>query len=201
MNELRKVTISAAFRKQIHGKMDVSDEVIDAVLKLFNGTLQPEIAKNYLSHLKSAIEDKINERLKDGVIKELTGGSTGVHEAAVRLIRTGNVRPFTILFKPMPAVAPKATTRLRPGGAIVFYLENLDPRQIRVLLAHELGHIALSMLGSRERGHSESNANLFGLIAIYDKSQFYRHSASRFSYGTTKELLDEFEMLCLEGIN
>jgi hypothetical protein len=198
---VNQVDISPEFGEQIAQRFGVSRAGIDNMVALFNGTLQPEIAKTYLSHLKAAIEDKINDRIKKDVIKRLaeTESDKGQHEEFIKLIASKNIRPFSILFQAMPNLVPKATTRTKPSGALVFYLAGLEPKQVRILLAHELGHIALSNLGRVSNPVTELDANLFALIAIYDKSVFYAKHAGSFTY-PENDLISQFELLCLGGV-
>jgi len=171
------------------------------MVQLFNDLLQPEISKNYLSHLKSAIEDTINERLKKVIIASLSDGpDTGEdHKKFIDLIKNKNIKPFSIQFVPMPKLTPKATTRSKPTGAIIYYLDALDINQIRVLLAHELGHIALKHFASVDRSTKEPEANLFAIIAMYDKSIFYKNASSKYSF-SERDLLDQFRLLSLGGV-
>lgn len=196
MSSLTKVTIDRDLSKAIQERFSVTASQVDQMVTLFNGTLQPEIAKNYLSHLKAAIEDKINARMKDDFIARLQTEAIpdGRRDELVRLLRTRNIRPFTIIFQPISNFTLRATTRAKESGAIVLYLDGMAPEDLRVCLAHELGHIALRELGTAGLDVSEELATLFAIIAIYDKSEFYKHHTGDFRY-SQESLLTRFENL------
>jgi Zn-dependent peptidase ImmA (M78 family) len=195
---MKEVSLDKSLRAQLVKKFSVSDQQIDNVIKLFNDLLKPEIEKNYLSHLKSSIEDLINEREK---VKFLEVVAADQKDALDKLIQSKRLRLFTILLKPLGSSKRLASTRVINGTPIIFYFPGMDNRQKRVLIAHELGHIALRFLGSEENDNpSENTVNLFAFIAMHDKNQFYRLECKEFTYDSVIELLDAFTMLCYPSI-
>ena len=89
----------------------------------------------------------------------------------------------------------RATTRHHPSGAIIYYNSSYDEKTIRMLIAHELGHIVNKEL--LENGEdSEQTANLFAYIAMDDKNDFYKEGSDRFKSTSDVQILNDLVNIC-----
>lgn len=177
----------------------VNEAQVERILKLFNSVLKPEIEKNYLSHLKSALEDLINERRKEIFLSELKedNGIKPEHKSTLtKMVMAKKVRLFTILLKPIDSKIRLATTRIIDNNALIVYYSGLDDKQKRILIAHELGHIAFKQLGSAEILHNENSVNVFAALAMIDKNNFYKSHASNFTYLSDNDVIASVNALC-----
>jgi hypothetical protein len=84
----------------------------------------------------------------------------------------------------------------------IYYHPNTDEKQLRVLLAHELGHLFLiEMVNSAfdkhydEKTNVEPTSTVFGIFAIFDKNEFYHNKTTPFMHKTPQEILDDFSLL------
>jgi hypothetical protein len=87
----------------------------------------------------------------------------------------------------------------------VFYHPRTNEKQLRVLLAHELGHLFLiEMLNSTLDGEAkpydetmeiEPAATIFGIFAIFDKNDFYHNKTMPFMHRSSEEILNDFSLL------
>jgi hypothetical protein len=84
----------------------------------------------------------------------------------------------------------------------IYYHPNTDEKQLRVLLAHELGHLFLiEMVNSTlnmqydENTDIEPTATVFGIFAIFDKNEFYHNKTRPFMHTSPEEILNDFSLL------
>jgi len=196
---MNKLVIEKTLRGDIAEIAGKTEESVEAMVDFFNDLLKPEMRKNYLSHLRASLEDIINQKLNDVLKKKYSTNSPGCEEEQTKLTglsNTKNYRPFSILMKPTRNSKRMATIHFFAGGALIQYFEDLDERQKRFYIAHELGHIALKKIGSNtENPVQENSVDLFALIAMYDRSNFYKKECTQFTYTQDEELISEFKAL------
>lgn len=84
----------------------------------------------------------------------------------------------------------------------IYYHPNTNEKQLRVLLAHELGHLFLiEMINSAfneqysEKADSEPSSTVFGILAIFDKNEFYHNKTAPFKHKSPDEILSDFNLL------
>lgn len=200
---MTEISLATPIRQSVKSTFGVTESQVDLVLSLFNSVLKPEIQKNYLSHLKSALEDLVNERKKREFIERIKQDSAVGPEAVKsieNMLKLRQIRPFTILLQPIDSGIRKATTRIIQGSALILYYKNLNDKQKRVVIAHELGHLALTQLKSNIVEVSEKVVNLFASIAMIDKNTFYKSDSSHFTYENDLTIIGEIESLCKSNI-
>jgi Zn-dependent peptidase ImmA (M78 family) len=85
---------------------------------------------------------------------------------------------------------------------VIYYHPNTDEKQLRVMLAHELGHLFLiEMVNSTldekydEKAKFEPLATIFGIFAIFDKNEFYHNKTTPFKHKSPDEILGDFALL------
>jgi hypothetical protein len=89
----------------------------------------------------------------------------------------------------------RATTRYHPSGAIIYYNSCYDEKTIRILIAHEVGHIVNKELFTG-KADSEQTANLFAYIAMQDKNRFYVEECKKFISKSDIEIFDDIKNAC-----
>ena len=84
----------------------------------------------------------------------------------------------------------------------IYYHPNTNEKQLRVLLAHELGHLFLietvnSMFDEQynEKSIVEPTSTIFGIFAILDKNDFYYNKTASFKHKSPDEVLADFYLL------
>jgi hypothetical protein len=84
----------------------------------------------------------------------------------------------------------------------IFYHPKMDEKQLRVLLAHELGHLFLleflnSTLGKdyNEKTMTEPLSTILGIFTILDKNEFYHNKTTPFKHRSPQEVLSDFSLL------
>lgn len=198
-----RVKIKASIRSQIKADFDINEKKFTAAELLFNSVIKPELSKNYLSHLKTAVEDLINAKKSKELFDKLasTGVDPNQRAILVAFTKSKRFRPFAIILAPIHRPSRKAWTDLQETGSVVYYMDELDAKEKRVLIAHELAHIALHFLGKHpERSFTEGEVNLLAMIAMLDKNHFYNEDYKEFTYGSDEDLLQAFKHLCVRGI-
>jgi uncharacterized protein YqgQ len=106
----------------------------------------------------------------------------------------GFYRLYSIILVPA-FVKRKATTRHHKYGAIVYFSNEFEDINKRILIAHELGHIVnKELLGKHD---SEKSANLFAFFALNDKNNFDFNDAKEYIFkGGELEILSTIKAVC-----
>jgi len=165
----------------------------------------PAIKRRYLSHLVSTIEDIINEKRKQELLKSIKkkidkDGSEQYVNYYNRLEKTINLRMlrlFSIILAPVESNKLKARTHLIKGCALITYWKDLPETQKRILIAHELGHIINKYFYHTSNDPNEEGlATLFAFVALCDKDKFYKTGTSEFTHHNDIEIYDEITNLC-----
>lgn len=106
-----------------------------------------------------------------------------------------------------PAAAKLGTAFFKPWYAYdIRYDASLDPREKRVVIAHELGHLfwmVNAKLNSYDAGH-EPVSSVLGVFTMMDKNRFYASNGASvddqgnrsgkwpFQYGTWQDVVQSF---------
>jgi hypothetical protein len=84
----------------------------------------------------------------------------------------------------------------------IFYHPKTDEKQLRIMLAHELGHLFLvDLYNSRsdrkidERTMIEPLSTILGVLTILDKNEFYHNKTAPFKHNSPDAVLDDFSLL------
>jgi Zn-dependent peptidase ImmA (M78 family) len=174
-------------------ELSVSSEVIKRCREFFSDVIKPKIKTKFLSHLVTTIEDLINEKRMREIlasIKEQKNNITAVRS----LFASRNVRFYSLMLIPA-TIRRRATTRYHQFGASIYYNERFDDKQIRILIAHELGHIINKELSNTD--DEENTANLFAYIAMQDKNVFYKEGSKKYVFHSDIEILNEVLNVCI----
>jgi len=168
-----------ALDKDIKDKLNevykVPEDRCDAYDQVYYEKILPLIQQKFLAHLISAVEDLIFEK--------------------IRLENPKSPRYRIILWKNEP-INGKASMWSLPFGAIIAYNPKNDYRDLRIFVAHELGHL-LTQHGILEGEPTENNANLFTYFAINGKNTFYSEKASTLVYpGKELEIISSIQAAC-----
>jgi hypothetical protein len=93
----------------------------------------------------------------------------------------------------------------------IFFHPRMDERQLRVCLAHELGHLFIVELLNEETMDgskpfdtttvTEPLSSIFGIFTIMDKNHFYKERASNFNHHSWEEIVQAFVHLQEKTIN
>ena len=182
---------------------DLKNEDIIKIEDFFQSTITTGLKKRFLSHLVSTIEDLVNDKQKHLYLKsleeELEKNPKLKKEIDMNLIlsfiSSKNLRLFSIILRPLPVAAISARINFIKGCAIITYDNRIDDvKDIRLLLAHELGHlIHKHFFPNIER---EKLSMLFAYIAICDKNDFYQKKVSEFTHNNHREIYNRLCGLC-----
>ncbi|MDR1468107.1 MAG: hypothetical protein LBT00_02310 [Spirochaetaceae bacterium] len=85
----------------------------------------------------------------------------------------------------------------------IFYHPQTDDKQLRIMLAHELGHLFLVSYLNELQKTAEYNAEsqteplstILGIFTILDKNNFYHNKIGPFKHRSVQEVLDDFGRL------
>ena len=125
-------------------------------------------------------------------------------EDQLRLVKGSEM--FRIVLSPLDA----SSKELGLAGAqyydkcyyAIYYHPNTDEKQLRVLLAHELGHLFLLELANAAQKDAfvpenmlEPLSTIFGVFMMLDKSDFYHNRAVPFRHKSADEVLQDFSLI------
>jgi len=83
----------------------------------------------------------------------------------------------------------------------IYFCQNRDEKQLRIELAHELGHLFLvEFFNSKGEDLSkdtelEPASSIMGIFTILEKNEFYQNRTPGFLHETVNEVLQDFEAL------
>jgi Zn-dependent peptidase ImmA (M78 family) len=135
----------------------------------------------------------INDNFKKKYILPVLNSKKYTEEDKRVFIRR-NFRLYSILLRPLDGLHRKGYVIHYNFGSIIVYNPRLDDKDIRVLIAHELGHIInLYLLNTQD---TQNTANLFSFIAINGKNNFYKNEATGFTYTSELAIIDAISAAC-----
>lgn len=193
MNELK---LDNEIIEKLSEQFDTNERFVEQFVSFFNKNIKIEIQKKYLSHLISSIEEMINVKQKADFVKMLKENKNDKHyiDKVEKAVNHKTLRLFSILLVPFNSKR-NAQTRIIGFSAVILYNPQLDDKQKRVLIAHELGHIVLKYLYDGVK-NTENMASLFSFISMIDKNNFYKTHCKDYLYKTDIELLNVIKNIC-----
>lgn len=166
--------------KKIAEEFSIEEETVALLAKEYE-TIQKGMKKQYLAHIIRTMEIQLQDITKNPM--------------------------FKITVKPLPLTEGNMSARAQyqPGRFFsIGYPENMDDIQLRVCLAHELGHLYLveyiNNLSKEVRVDEKTNieplSTVFGIFAILDKNNFYSTLPERkLLHKTWESILEDFKLL------
>lgn len=160
---------------QIAEILQVPINIVKQVSGNFHSVFKPRISKEYIAHIVSAMEKEA---------RKITETSLFVIE----------LHPLYIKDK---LLVSKSIYRNKERFDI-FYPENLDEKEKRFNIAHELAHLYFTLQMGRTHSNftgDEELCSIFAIIALDDRSQFYDKKAKDYTYKYVDELMSMLRTL------
>jgi len=153
----------------------VPEERCEDFYRVYNETILPLIQEEFLAHLVSVAEDLVFKKIKANDPK------------APRFKIT--------LWKNNPTNG-KATMRVWRSGAIIAFNPQNDYRDLRIFVAHELGHL-FCRYNILNGNSTNNNADLLAFFAISGKNTFYNEKAPNLIYkGGDLQIISSIQAVC-----
>lgn len=192
------------FLNEVHRKTGMELSVIDMLSKEFKEKIQPEIDNHYLSHLVSSIESIINkERIERFNVQIANNKNIDKEDRQIIIdfISNNRFRFYPILLRKTKGLPLPASIDFmykddgQSSGAIIYYAEEItDKKQLRIFIAHELGHIYFEAVSKitidKDKYRLEDYINLFALFAIVDKDNFYNYKCKEITEDNVYKSID-----------
>lgn len=194
-----KLELDIEIRNKLRDTFKLTKEDIDTMLCFIRDKLKPDIKYRYLSHLVSTLEDMINNQEKQHILEEVvkvkelekTKETQSALQSLEQVINSKHYRLFVIMLVPITKSRKNATTRIIENNAVIYYNSNLDEKDKRLLIAHELGHIVEHFIFKKDG--SEGIASLFAYIAMLYKNNFYKDECSNYIYKSDVTIFNELK--------
>ena len=139
----------------------------------------------------NTVENMVNDRRMSKILEVFSGADK---EHLRGMLANKTFRLYSIILVPID-LKRRATTRYHPSGAIIYYNACYEEKIIRILIAHEVGHIVNKELLENVED-SEKTANLFAFIAMDDKNKFYSEESKKFISKSDMQILDDIVNIC-----
>jgi Zn-dependent peptidase ImmA (M78 family) len=185
--------IEASLAEKICSDYKVPEEACEKYGNFYRKSVLARVQKKYLSHLVSSVEDMINEKLRKDLDEKVRHGK-GTQQDIDKYIK--NNRRFSILISPVAELKRKAVSYVSKHGATILYNTRFVEGDVRVLLAHELGHLVSGMLMDGAGADTENHANVFAFFALQDKNNFYKNTAKDFLFQSDTAIAGKIAALC-----
>ena len=144
----------------------------------------------YLSHLVRAMEIVIREEYaKDGL-------KNPFFQISIEPVSSDDPETDLVCAKPFKKDDSEGA-RHPIQRFVIYYHPNLHEKQLRVGVAHELGHLYLCTLSRKDtdKSFTEPLSSIFGSLAILQKTYFYNENLKTFNPRTPQEVLDLFRLM------
>jgi hypothetical protein len=173
-------------------ELHISGGMVEKYYDFFHRIIKPRIKTKFLSHLVTTVEDLINEKRMKSILNSIKDKRDDIY-LIKSLFASRNVRFYSIVLIPMN-IRRRATTRYHNFGASIYYNSCFEDKQIRILIAHELGHVVNRELMTAD--DNESTANVFTYIAMQDKNDFYDKDSKGYVFQSDIAILNEILSVC-----
>jgi len=162
-------------RERLAKTFKVPEDRCEDYYRVYNETLLPLIQEKFLAHLVSVAEDLIFIKIKANDPKA--------------------PRYKITLWKNEPTNGKAKMYRWRNGAVIAYNPQN-DPRDLRIFVAHELGHL-FCRYNILDGMVTDNNADLLAFFAISGKDKFYSEKAPKLIYeGGDLQIISSIQAVC-----
>ena len=186
--------MDAEILAKVSKEWNIPKETVQEYASYFAKIIKPAIKANYLSHLVTAVENMVNDKKVRDCLENLSKVEHKEgHEWFKAHLGNKTFRLYSIVLAPIN-IKRRATTRHHKSGAIIYYNSGYDEKTIRILIAHEIGHIVNKEL--LKKNDTERAANLFTYIAMHDKNKFYSEECERFVTKSDIQIFNDIVNIC-----
>jgi hypothetical protein len=170
--------------EEIYDDFDIPKKEYLSFKKFYEMNILPRIQKKYLSQLISVIEDMIDEKIRKQISID--------QNKEPRIQKMNRYKIMLTEFTPGLRNKTNALCIVFPHGAIIYYNPNIDITTIRILIAHELGHLLSSYRIISDKD-TEKYANLFAFFVINGENNLYTAGNSKNYYCNEMEIIKKIK--------
>ena len=165
------------YKNEISENFNVSNNDYKKIKEFYERYILPNIQKKYLSQLISVVEDLIEEKRRNKKFKT---------EETIR---------YRIMLSEFSSSQrmTRASCLVFPNHAVIFYDPKTEKKDIRFLIAHELGHL-LYYYGIITGKDAEDHANLFTFFVINGEKDLFTQEQSPV-FLSKEETIDRIKIL------
>ncbi|MDR3123669.1 MAG: hypothetical protein LBU16_07830 [Treponema sp.] len=163
----------------ISTKFQVEESLVELVHKIFSAVTDG-VKNQYLAHIIRCMESYIRKKTGNPMFQI----NTFPRDPASPVLNVGCAQYY-----------PKRYFS-------IFFHPRMDEKQLRVCLAHELGHLFIIELLNEEAADgsepydkttgTEPLSSIFGIFTIMDKNHFYKERAISFNHHSWEEIVQAF---------
>ena len=165
----------------------INDEKILKIAKTFNvsketvqklheeySSLNGRMKNQFLAHIMRSLEEYIRENCNAPLFRITCRASTN-----------------------NPAIKGTGCASYKKNLAFnIVYDSQMDAKQARVVIAHELGHLfAITVFNKDYKEKHEPLSSIFGIFSILDKNDFYAEKTVPFQHKSWEDVIADFSLL------
>jgi hypothetical protein len=165
---------------EISGVFNIAKEKVQALHRMYQKKISSAMKRHYLAHIIRTMED---------TLRNLPGNEM-----------------FRIICTPVAEDSKDigiACSHYYKGRFFaIYYHPKTNEKQLRIMLAHELGHIFFLELVSSSKVPNldaktviELSSTVMGIFTILDKNEFYHNGTAPFKHASVVEVLNDFKLL------
>lgn len=158
---------------EIAKQFSIKPHTVNSMNRLYNA-ISDGIKYQYLAHVIRTVEEKVGQHIGEARFQiKCIAMSAGAH------VNFGCAQYFG-------------------NDLYIIYYPEIDEKQIRIIIAHELGHLVVETLLKNEdpnKGISEPLSSIFGILTILDKNDFYQNRALKYQHPSWEQILQDFKLL------
>jgi Zn-dependent peptidase ImmA (M78 family) len=166
-------------RKSIAEEYNVALELVDGVYRLYE-TIKSLMTEQYLAHVIRTMETKLREITGNPMFQiRCNASDPDSKELGVTCAIYQPSEFFSMLYHP-----------------------KMDKKQLRIYLAHELGHLFLIEFFNvsfhqnyNKDTETEPLCSIFGIFAMLDKNDFYHSKTAPFKHNSPDDIFNDFKQL------
>jgi len=189
--------LNTQIREELAKEFNVTEEECDEYNKIYEVNILPRIRKKYLAHMVASVEEMIDEVVR---AKEKSKDGKPPEDQLKQEDGNPKVRRYSIVLSDRkPPRNGKSFTWSLSQGAIITYEPKNEQKDLRIFVAHELGHLLIEY-GLLPGKNTEGEANLLAFCAVNGKNEFYRNTAPGLVYqGKETEIIDRIKAVCRDS--
>ena len=177
---LSDFSVTSELISKISKTFGITEDGVNSLYKVYRNKLSTAMKRHYLAHIIRAMEERLRELPSNEMFRIIcTPVAEDSRDIGIACAHYYKGRFFAIYYHP-----------------------KTNEKQLRIMLAHELGHLFLLELVNTGLGYNysenlqiEPTSTILGIFTILDKNDFYHNKTVAFKHNSPDDVLNDFQLL------